>query len=140
MNKNNPISIQTTVNSSLKMVWDCWTKPEHITKWAFASDDWEAPHAENSLKIGGRFKTVMAAKNKSAQFDFTGVYTRVDVNKAIEYTIDDNRQVKIKFILTENGVQILQDFEPEKINPIEKQRAGWQAILNNFKKYVEKRS
>ena len=73
----NTITVQTTVKAPIEKVWECWNKPEHITGWAFASDDWETPSAENDLRVGGKFKTAMAAKDKSASFDFTGTYTQV---------------------------------------------------------------
>jgi hypothetical protein len=34
-------------------------------------------------------------------------------------------------------VKIVESFEAEGTNSDEQQRAGWQAILDNFKKYVE---
>lgn len=131
------ITIQVIINAPLEKVWECWNKPEYITKWAFASDDWEAPNAENDLKVGGRFKTVMSAKDKSASFDFTGTYTVLKELELIEYDMDDGRHVKVEFKTTQNGVEITETFDPENENPPEMQRSGWQAILNNFKKYVE---
>lgn len=133
------ITVQTIVNAPVEEVWESWTKPEHIVKWAFASDDWEAPAALNDVRVGGRFKITMAAKDKSASFDFTGVYTNVKDHERIEYDIDDGRQVKVEFEKLPDGVQVTETFEPEKENPEEMQRSGWQAILNNFKKYVESR-
>lgn len=76
MNKN-PISVETIVKAPIAKVWEYWNKPEHIVKWAFAADDWEAPAAENDIRTGGKFKTVMAAKDKSVSFDFAGIYTNV---------------------------------------------------------------
>lgn len=131
------ITIETIVAAPLSKVWECWTKPEHITKWAFASDDWESPFAENDLIKDGKFKTVMSAKDKSAGFDFNGVYTNVKENELIEYTIEGGRTVKIEFIQTTQGVKIIQTFEAETENPLEMQRDGWQSILNNFKKHTE---
>lgn len=131
------ITIQTLVNAPLSKVWDSWTKPEHITHWAFASEDWEAPAAENDVRIGGRFKTVMSAKDKSAGFDFTGTYTAVKEHELLEYNLDDSRHVKVEFIQTPEGVKIIESFEAESTNPEEMQRAGWQAFLDNFKKYTE---
>jgi len=131
------ITVKTTVKAPLKTVWDAWTNPEHITQWAFASADWQAPHAENDLKTGGKFKTRMEAKDGSAGFDFTGTYTKVDDQQTIEYTMDDGRAVSIKFEENPEGVAITQTFDPENQNPEEMQRQGWQAILNNFKSYVE---
>lgn len=136
MNKN-PITVNTLINASLSKVWDCWTKPEHITKWAFASDDWEAPFAENDLKTGGKFKTVMSSKDKKHSFDFIGQYTNVLEHELIEYDMDDGRHVKIVFKQTPSGTEVIQTFDPESENSEEMQKEGWQSILNNFKKYVE---
>ena len=131
------ITVETTVKASPARVWQSFNMPEHITHWAFADDSWIALHAEADLRTGGRFKTTMAARDGSAQFDFTGVYTLVDPMKRIEYDIDDGRHVTTLFSETPEGVHISQTFEPENENPIEMQRAGWQAILDNFKRYTE---
>src|SRR5687767_6209809 len=135
------ITVQTIVNAPIEKVWECWNKPEHIVKWAFASDDWEAPTAENDLRTGGKFKTVMAAKDKSTSFDFTGTYTAVKEHELIEYDMDgeDQRHVKVEFVTTPEGVKVVETFDPENENSEEMQRSGWQAILNNFKTYAESR-
>ena len=139
----NKITVETTVKAPLDKVWICWNQPTHITQWAFASDDWEAPSAENDVKAGGRFKTTMAAKDKSTSFDFTGIYTTVEQNKLIEYDMDKApneeaaRHVKVEFSETPEGTKITETFDPENENTEEMQKNGWQSILNNFKKYVE---
>lgn len=144
-----PITVETTVKAPIEKVWEYWHSPDHIEKWAFASDDWEARDAENDVRVGGKFKTTMAAKDNSAKFDFTGVYTAVTDQKLIEYNMDDpdgdasqpngasGRHVKVEFIETPDGVKIIETFDPENENPVEMQRDGWQAILNNFKKHTE---
>jgi len=134
----NEITIQTIVKASLAEVWEHWNKPEHITGWAFASDDWEAAAAENDLRVGGKFKTTMAAKDKSSSFDFTGTYTAIKEYELIAYDLDDGRQVRTEFTELPEGVRITESFEPENQYPEETQRSGWQAILDNFKKYVER--
>ncbi len=136
MNQN-AITIKTTINAPIEKVWECWSKPEHITKWAFASDDWEAPYANNDLRTEGKFKTTMSAKDKSASFDFEGTYTNVKDHELIEYVMSDGRTVKTVFTQTPTNVEIVQTFDPESENSLEMQRSGWQAILDNFKKYVE---
>jgi uncharacterized protein YndB with AHSA1/START domain len=132
----NAITVQTIVNSPMTKVWEYWNKPDHIMKWAFASDDWEAPESENDLRVGGNFKTVMAAKDKSTSFDFEGTYTEVKEYELIEYDFG-NRHVKIEFIQLLEGVKIIETFDPENENSEELQRNGWQSILDNFKKYIE---
>jgi len=131
------ITIQNTINASIDKVWEFWTLPEHITKWSFASPDWHTPYAENDLREGGKFSSTMAAKDGSMSFDFGGEYTLVEKNKAIEYILGDGRKVEISFTETPKGVEIIESFDPETENPEEMQRGGWQAILDNFKSYVE---
>lgn len=135
---NKAITVQTIVDVPVEKAWDYWTKPEHITKWTFASDDWEAPFAENDLQVNGKFKTRMQSKDKTEGFDFTGRYTYVKEHELIEYVMDDGRKVSILFERIDNHTQIIETFDPESENPSEMQRNGWQAILNNFKKYAEK--
>lgn len=131
------ITVETIVNAPVEKVWNYWSDPEHITKWCQASDDWHAPYAENDLKEGGKFKTTMAAKDGSFSFDFAGVYTTVDKNKNIAYTMDDGRKVSIHFTDQHETTKVVESFEAETTHSVEMQRGGWQAILDNFKKYTE---
>jgi uncharacterized protein YndB with AHSA1/START domain len=131
------ITVETLIKAPIEKVWKYWNEPKHITKWCQASDDWHAPHAENDLKVNGKFKTTMAAKDGSMSFDFEGVYTNVQKDKVIEYTMADGRKVKITFSVQGDQVKVVETFEPENENPLEMQKGGWQAILNNFKKYTE---
>lgn len=135
---NKTITVETEVNAPVEKVWEFWTRPEHITQWCFASDDWEAPSAENDVRVDGRFKIRMSAKNGSAGFDFGGTYTAVEKYTLIEYVIDgDGRKVSVHFTAKPNGVKISETFEMEHENSEELQRGGWQAILDNFRNYVE---
>jgi len=131
------ITVENTINAPVEKVWKFWTKPEHITKWNNASDDWHTPHAENDLRTGGSFVARMEAKDGSMGFDFGGVYDDVRPNEYIEYTIGDGRKVKVTFSGRGNTTRVVESFEAENTNPVEMQRGGWQAILDNFKKYTE---
>lgn len=131
------ITVTTTVNATVEKVWDFFTTPEHIKKWNNASPDWHTPAAENDLQLGGKFVYTMAAKDGSFSFDFWGIYTTIVPFKEIAYTLGDERKVNVKFEQTEEGTLITESFEPETQNTLELQQMGWQAILNNFKSYVE---
>lgn len=131
------ITIEATVNAPIDKVWQYWTAPEHIVNWNSASADWHTTHAENDLRVGGKFNYRMEAKDGSFGFDFEGTYTEVQVNRAIAYSLDDGRHTTILFTETPDGVKVVESFDAEEANPIEMQRAGWQAILDNFKRYVE---
>lgn len=135
--KRTVITVENTINAPVSKVWDCWTNPNHITQWCFASDDWHSPTATNDLQTGGKFTTRMEAKDGSMGFDFGGVYDAVTNLEYIEYTIGDGRKVKITFTDLGNSTKVVESFEAEDMNPIEMQQGGWQAILNNFKNYTE---
>jgi uncharacterized protein YndB with AHSA1/START domain len=131
------ITIEATINASLAKVWQYYTEPKHITLWNNASDDWHTTRAENDLRQGGKFLYRMEAKDGSFGFDFGGVYDEVKANELIGYTMEDGRKAKIVFASADDRTKIVIDFDAETENPIELQRDGWQAILDNFKKYVQ---
>jgi uncharacterized protein YndB with AHSA1/START domain len=134
---NTRITVATTVRASVKRAWEIWSQPAHIMKWNNASDDWHTPRAENNLTVGGSFNSRMQSRDSKMGFDFTGKYTEVELYKKIAYTLDDGRTVEILFSENDGSTTITETFEAEQINPIEMQREGWQAILDNFKKYAE---
>lgn len=140
----NKLQVSVIVTGSLEKVWKFWNDPKLIPLWAFASDDWECPHAENNLIIGGTFVTTMAAKDKSFSFDFSGTYTGIVEHEKISYIMSKDisdptaRTCEIIFNDLGNGtVEITETFDPEQQNSAEMQQHGWQSILNNFKKAVE---
>jgi uncharacterized protein YndB with AHSA1/START domain len=134
----NEITVQVVVNAPIDKVWSCFTEPNHIMNWNNASDDWHTPKAENDLRPGGAFDYRMEAKDGSFGFDFEGKYDEVAVSELIAYTIGDGRKVRVIFKEEAGQTHVVETFEAEAVNSLEKQRSGWQAILDNFKKYVER--
>ena len=135
-----PITVSATVEAPIEKVWEFWTVPEHIMQWNNASDDWHSPKSMNDLRTGGKFLTRMEAKDGSMGFDFGGVYDVVIPNDKIEYTMGDGRKVVVDFTDNKNQTTIEETFEAESENSPELQQQGWQAILDNFKKYAEQHS
>lgn len=137
-NQNISITVQCTVNASLEQAWDYFTLPEHITQWNFASDDWHTPKAENDLRVGGKYFARMEAKDGSFGFDLIGIYDEIVNQKLLAYHLEDGRKVRVEFMSHESGTEITETFDAETENSEELQRGGWQAILDNFKRYAEK--
>ena len=131
------ITVKTTIKGTPNKVWDIWTTPKHIKTWNTASEDWHTTRAENDLKVGGKFLSRMEAKDGSFGFDFTGTYDEVNPFECITYTMDDGRKAKTNFTQKEGYTEVITVFDAETQNSIEVQKGGWQAILDNFKKYVE---
>ena len=131
------IIVQSNINAPLHKVWDYWTIPNHVMNWNFAMSEWHCPSATNNLMEGGEFHYTMAAKDNSMSFDFWGTYQKIEIEKNIEIILGDGRKMKVTFETFDNGTTVTEEFEPEQQNPAEMQQAGWQMILDNFKKYVE---
>ena len=131
------IAVEATVTAAPEKAWKFWTKPEHITKWNFASGDWHCPHAENDLRVGGKLKSRMEARDGSVGFDFEATYDEIVSQKKITYTMADGRKATTNFEGVGSSTRITTVFEAENENSVEMQKGGWQAILDNFKKYIE---
>lgn len=137
MPSKSSISVETNIKVPVEKLWKLWTNPEDITQWNHASDDWHTTTAENHLNVGGKFLYRMEAKDGSMGFDFDGTYDKIVPNKLIEYTMSDGRKVKVFFSATNEETKVIETFETENNHSAEIQRAGWQSILDNFKKYTE---
>ncbi len=133
------ITVETEIGAPLQKVWEYFTLPEHITRWNHASDDWHSPSAKNDLWDGGEFLVRMESKDGKTGFDFGGIYDRVREHELIEYTMGDGRRVSVRFSEENGSTRLVESFEAETMHSIELQRGGWQAILDNFKKYTESR-
>jgi uncharacterized protein YndB with AHSA1/START domain len=133
---NNKITIKATVSADKQKVWDYYTQPEHITKWNFADPSWHCPTATNDMRVGGRYVARMEAKDGSFGFDFDAVYTEINSGENFTYEFG-GRYATIEFKAANGQTEVMVIFDPETENSIELQQSGWQAILDNFKKYVE---
>lgn len=131
------ITVANTVNADTKKVWDYWNQPDHITQWNFASPDWHCPKASNDLRVGGKLSSRMEAKDGSFGFDFNVIYDEVEPQKKITYTMEDGRKATTTFEDLGGKTKVTTSFDAESENSVEMQRDGWQAIIDNFKKYTE---
>lgn len=134
---SNKITVSAIVNADLQKVWDNYTNPVHITKWNFADPSWHCPSASNDMREGGKYSARMEAKDGSFGFDFEATYDEIIEGETFTYTIPDGRQATVTFKNTAGQTEVKVTFDPEGQNPVEMQKNGWQAILDNFKNYAE---
>ena len=133
------IAIHALVERKRSDVWALWNEPEHITRWNFASNDWCCPRADNDLRVGGQLCFRMEAKDGGVGFDFEAIYDEVAPEAKLAYTLTDGRRVETRFEDSGDGTRLSTVFDAEEENSAELQRQGWQAILDNFKRYAESR-
>lgn len=132
------ITVSVVVHAPVGRAWEAFTSPESIVEWNFASDDWRCPAASNDLRRGGSFNYRMESKDGAAGFDFSGTFTEVRPGERIEFALGDGRTVQVAFRAVGAGTEVVETFDAETENSLELQRAGWQAILDNYKKYAER--
>lgn len=130
------ITIETIVNTTPEKAWHHFVKPASIEKWNHASDDWHCPKAVNDLTEGGSFSYTMSSTDGSISFDFNGIFLRIIPNEYLKYKIADGRIVEVQFIAVDDKTKVVETFEAENMHSEEMQRAGWQSILNNYKKFT----
>lgn len=130
------ITVETIVNAPLQNIWNAWNNPDDIIQWNSPHESWHTTRSTVDLREGGKFGARMEAKDGSAGFEFEGVYTRVVPNKIIDFRMSDGREVNVEFVEGDGGVLVRETFDAETENPQEMQRAGWQAILDNFGRHV----
>jgi uncharacterized protein YndB with AHSA1/START domain len=130
------IVVETLVHASAETVWRAYTTPSDIVQWNTASPDWHTTRSEVDLRDGGAFSSRMEAKDGSFGFDFAGTYTKIVPHALIEYTMGD-RVAAVQFSPGVEGTTVRVTFEAEEENSVEVQRDGWQAILDNFRRFVE---
>jgi len=132
------ITVEKLVKAPVEAVWQAWTTPDDIKQWNAASDDWHTTKASVDLRVGGAFSSRMEAKDGSMGFDFAGTYTKVLPLRLIEASFGD-RVLLVEFDLCADGVTVRETFDAESTHSVEQQRGGWQAILENFARHVERR-
>lgn len=140
MTTSTKITVEATINAPVQKVWNAWTTPSDIMNWNTADPSWHCPSSENDLRAGGKFKTRMEAKDGSFGFDFEGVYDTVELHKEITYTMADGRIATTLFAEKDGQTTVETTFDAETQNPVDFQKSGWQSILDNFVKYVEKQN
>ena len=133
------IQVAVLVAAPIESVWSAYVTPEDIVQWNAASDDWHTTKSTVDLRPGGAFSSRMEAKDGSFGFDFEGTYTKIVENELIEYSFGD-REATVRFSRQPDGVSVSVEFDAEEENEPELQREGWQAILNNFARHVERSS
>ena len=134
------ITVETVVDAPLNKVWTAWSNPDDIKQWNAPANEWHTTRSAVDLREGGKFSARMEAKDGSAGFDFEGTYTRVVPNKIIDFKMSDGREVNVEFVERTGGVLVRETFDVEDENSQEMQRAGWQAILDNFGRHVARQN
>lgn len=142
------LTVTTKIYAALETVRHAYTTPADIMMWNYASDDRYCPSASHDLRVWWVFCSRMQAKDGSRWFDFAGQYILVNLMTHLEYVmwelndvsfVPSDRTVTVDFVKDGSCgcVTVTTTFDAEKENSHEMQVVWRQAILDNFKSYVE---
>ena len=130
------ITVQTIAPATKSEAWHYYTEAEHVINWNFAGKGWHCPKAVNDFRVGGEFEIVMAEKTGTMKMELEGEYTAIEPHSHIEYNLRNGRHVQVDFTDADDGTQVTVTFDPAEKMGHDEQRDHWQAILDNFRKYV----
>ncbi|WP_454880067.1 SRPBCC domain-containing protein [Sphingobacterium detergens] len=126
------------VEKPLEDVWEHWIGSASIKQWNIPFDDWHCPEVENDFREGGQFNFRMERRDDHEGFDYRGVYDRIIPLEYIEST-SGGRNCIVEFQAIDNNTIIRETFEPDAVTPLDLQQNFTDAVLVNFKKFVESR-
>ena len=92
---------------------------------------------KTSLDPAEHFHTGWKQRTGAGGFDYTGTFEDAVACKSLKSSLADGRKVEASFSGAGTETTVVVKFDPDKQVSEDMQKAGWQAILDNFKKYTE---
>lgn len=98
------IRIERTFHARAQAVFEAWTSVDVLRRWWHAEHDWETPHAELDLRVGGAIRITMRDPHLGQDHGGAGEFTEIDPPRrlAFTWTWDDDpstRQlIEVEFI------------------------------------------
>ncbi|MDN5788895.1 SRPBCC domain-containing protein [Pseudorhodobacter sp.] len=133
------IIAETKIPAPINVVWRAFNDPDDILQWD-TSDEWHTIKASNDLKVGGLLELRIEAIDGKSGFDFAATYTRIELNRLIEWRqMDDDRLIRVEFSENGAGTVVRQTFNADPKIPSDEERADWQGVLDNFGRHVAKK-
>lgn len=76
-----------TFDAPRELVWDMFTKPEHLQQWLLGPDGWEMPICEVDLRPGGTYRYGWAEAETGANpFELSGTFKEIEQPHRIVHT------------------------------------------------------
>ncbi|WP_025743516.1 SRPBCC family protein [Aquimarina pacifica] len=142
---NRTITIKRTFNAPIELVWEAWTKAEHIVKWWNPKGS-DTKIIEHSFTVGGKWKYAMPMPN-GQEFIAEGQYTEiVELEKIVSMANfrPMTEGVEIESIFIKKGNQT--DFIFNVIHPTEEYKIqqekmgilnGWGSVFNRLEEFLK---
>ncbi|MEQ9618515.1 MAG: SRPBCC domain-containing protein [Deltaproteobacteria bacterium] len=129
--------VKKLIRAAPERVFEAFTKPEIMTKWFYAGDDW-AVEVSNTLEVGGKYTLSMHTTDGNV-YEHTGEYKEILPSEKLVFTWSSDfvqdTVVTVHFRKVVEGTEITleHDFLPEG-EMKENHRKGWTECLGNLDK------
>lgn len=139
------LSLKKIFDARIELVWEAWTKPEHIAQW-WGPKGVSITVVEHDFKIGGKWKYIMPMPN-GAEFISEGEYLEIEKFKKIVTTANFRPMtegVEIRALFEKNGAKT--NFIFSVVHPTEeycKQQEkmgfynGWGSTFDRLSDFLE---
>jgi uncharacterized protein YndB with AHSA1/START domain len=80
------IRIERTFHARAHKVFEAWTSVEVLRRWWHGEHDWETPHAELDLRVGGAIRIIMRDPREGQDHGGGGEFTEIDPPRRLAFT------------------------------------------------------
>ena len=141
---NRTLTLKRTFNVPVKLVWEAWTRPDHIAQW-WGPKGMKTKIVEHDFKVGGKWKYAMAMPDGS-EFISDGVYSVIIALQKIFSSANFKPMtegVEIQALFEANGEKT--NFTFNVVHPTEeycKQQEkmggmkGWGSVFDRLESFV----
>jgi uncharacterized protein YndB with AHSA1/START domain len=133
------VRLERTFQASAQEVFDAWTSVEVVKRWWHAEHDWETPHAEVDLRLGGAIRLIMRNPKDGAEYGGRGEFVTIDVARRLvftwgwDYEEDSKRQlIEVDFIERGDRTTVVLTHSGLPAAETDEYVDGWQKSFDNL--------
>ena len=131
------LQLTKVVRAPREKVFEAWTSPEWLRRWYGMTDEWTVPVAEVDLRVGGRYRIVMAGPGFEP-FDETGEFLEIVPNERLVYTMgsaawSDVTRLTVEFREHPDGCEVrLHETGYTDLGVRDQHASGWPGWLDRL--------
>lgn len=138
--------LRRTFSVSRQVLFEVWTRPEHMMKWFGPSDEYTTPMAEVDLKVGGQYRIGFRHQDGKEVF-VVGTFQQVMVPEKLVYSWaweapNENAGIEtlvtVDFIEKDSGSELVLTHERFGSDEMRLDHSkGWNGCLDSLEDYIK---
>lgn len=134
------LRIERTFDAPAQAVFDAWTSVEVLKRWWHAEHDWDTPHAEIDLRVGGTIRVTMRDPATGAEYGGGGEFTEIRAPERLAFTwiwdasLDRRQLIEVDFAERDSATTVVLTNRGLRDDEVEAHRDGWHNSLDNLER------